>query len=106
MSESRIPILQIIKSLGRGGAETLLTETLRLHNQDRFEFHFIYFLPWKNQLVQDLQTNGGKVTCISANNNLQLMMRIPAVCRYIRKNNIKLVHSHLPWAGVLARFAG
>lgn len=31
-----IKILHIIKSLGRGGAEMLLPETLKLHDQERF----------------------------------------------------------------------
>lgn len=39
----KIRILHIIKSLGRGGAEMLLPETLALHDQSKFEFHYIYF---------------------------------------------------------------
>ena len=106
MSYSRVATLHIIKSLGRGGAETLLAETLKLHNQDDFEFHYIYFLPWKNQLAENLLLHGGKVTCISANNNMQLILKAGAVVRYIQANNIKLIHAHLPWAGIVARIAG
>jgi glycosyltransferase involved in cell wall biosynthesis len=101
-----IKILHIIKSLGRGGAEMLLPETLKLHNKNDFEFHYIYFLPWKDQMVESIQQNGGIVTCISAGNNLSLMMRIWKVRDYIRKNDIQLVHAHLPWAGILARIVG
>ena len=53
----KIKVLHLIKSLGRGGAETLLVETLKKHDATAFEFHFIYFLPWKNQLVDDLKKN-------------------------------------------------
>lgn len=98
--------LQIIKSLGRGGAETLLAETLKVHNQKQFEFHYIYFLPWKNQLVESLLSNGGKVTCIEASNNIQLLLKVRAVIRYVKAHNIKLIHAHLPWAGIVARIAG
>ena len=58
----KIKILHIIKSLGRGGAEMLLPETLKEHNKDKFEFHYIYFLPWKNQMVEAIEKSGGKET--------------------------------------------
>lgn len=100
----KIKVLHIIKSLGRGGAEMLLPETLKLHNQAQFEFHYIYFLPWKDQMVSALEEAGAKVTCLPAKNNMQLMRQIDKVDRYIKKHEIDLVHAHLPWAGFLARF--
>jgi L-malate glycosyltransferase len=102
----KIRILHIIKSLGRGGAETLLPETLQLHDQSQFEFHYIYFLPWKDQMVGSLKQNGGTVVCIPANSNIQLIMRMNHVVEYIRRHNIELIHAHLPWAGILARLVG
>jgi len=99
----KIKILHIIKSLGRGGAEMLLPETLDLHNQEKFEFHYIYFLPWKNQLVESIEKAGGKVTCVPANNNLQLLSKYKQVAEYCEKEGIDLIHAHLPWAGFLAR---
>ena len=101
---SKIKVLHIIKSLGRGGAEMLLPETLTIHNQEKFEFHYIYFLPWKNQMVSALDEAGGKVSCFHANNNIQIILQCRRVIRYIRENNIQLIHAHLPWAGFLSRF--
>ena len=99
----KIKILHIIKSLGRGGAEMLLPETLKLHNKSKFEFHFIYFLPWKNQMVAEIETNGGEVACLSAKNNIQLMGKAFQVIVYCKQNDIDLIHCHLPWAGFLGR---
>jgi L-malate glycosyltransferase len=104
--EPRIKVLEIIKSLGRGGAEMLLSETLRLHDQSKFEFHYMYFLPWKNQLAGSLESNGGKVVCMKAKNNIQLLLQAWKVSRYIKENDIKLIHAHLPWAGILSRLVG
>jgi glycosyltransferase involved in cell wall biosynthesis len=101
----KIKILHIIKSLGRGGAEMLLPETLKLHNREQFEFHYIYFLPWKNQMVSAIEEAGGKVTCLEASNNMQIMLKTRSVVRYIRENNIQLIHCHLPWAGIVGRWA-
>ena len=96
-------ILHIIKSLGRGGAEVLLPETLKLHDRSRFEFHYIYFLPWKDQMVQAIKDAGGKVTCISAKNNFQMLQKSNSVISYCKDNNIELIHCHLPWSGFLGR---
>lgn len=96
-------ILHIIKSLGRGGAEMLLPETLKLHDTDRYEFHYIYFLPWKNQMVEALEKAGGKVTCFEAKNNIQLLWQYKKVIAYCREHEIELIHAHLPWAGFVAR---
>lgn len=99
----KINVLHIIKSLGRGGAEMLLPETLKLHDQERFEFHYIYFLPWKDQLVDTIRNAGGKVTCLSAANNIKILFRARAVLNYIKTHQIQLVHCHLPWAGMVGR---
>ncbi|SHG57493.1 Glycosyltransferase involved in cell wall bisynthesis [Chryseolinea serpens] len=103
MNSDKIKILHIIKSLGRGGAEMLLPETLKLHDKTQFEFHYIYFLPWKDQMVESIRQQGAKVTCFKANNNLQLMTKARQVARYVKENKIQVIHAHLPWAGILAR---
>ena len=99
----KIKILHIIKSLGRGGAEMLLPETLKIHDTSSFEFHTIYFLPWKNQMVDALESAGGKVTCFSASNNIKLIQQYSGVIEYCKVNEIDVIHCHLPWAGFLGR---
>jgi L-malate glycosyltransferase len=100
---TKIKVLHIIKSLGRGGAEMLLPETLKEHNQTQFEFHYIYFLPWKNQMVEAIETAGGKVNCFSAKNNFQLVLKYKHIIDYCAANQIQLIHAHLPWAGFISR---
>jgi glycosyltransferase involved in cell wall biosynthesis len=101
-----IPVLHIIKSLGRGGAEMLLPETLRQHDQQKFKFHYIYFLPWKNQMVSAIEEEGGTVVCIPAKNNAAILLAVRKIAAYVRKHNIQLIHCHLPWAGMAGRMAG
>ena len=84
----------------------LLPETLRQHDKDTFEFYYIYFLPWKNQMVESIERNGGIVKCFSSQNNFQLLLKIWAVAKYVREKKIRLIHAHLPWAGILARIVG
>lgn len=101
-----IPVLHIIKSLGRGGAEMLLPETLRQHDKQKFQFHYIYFLPWKNQMVSAIQEEGGKVVCIQAKNNASILLAVRKIAAYVREHNIQLIHCHLPWAGMAGRLVG
>jgi glycosyltransferase involved in cell wall biosynthesis len=100
---AKIKVLHIIKSLGRGGAEMLLPETLKEHNQAQYEFHYIYFLPWKNQMVESIEVAGGKVICLSAKNNMQLVLKYKHIIDYCLANQIQLIHAHLPWAGFVSR---
>jgi glycosyltransferase involved in cell wall biosynthesis len=100
---NKIKILHIIKSLGRGGAEMLLPETLKLHDKTKFEFHTIYFLPWKNQMAEAIESAGGKVTCFPASNNIKLLQQYSSVIDYCKTNEIDLIHCHLPWSGFLGR---
>ena len=81
----------------------LLPETLKLHDQSRFEFHYIYFLPWKDQMVPSLQEAGGRVACFSASNNIKLLMKYKEVVNYCEEKEIDLIHCHLPWSGFLGR---
>ena len=100
---SKVKILHIIKSLGRGGAETLLQETLKKHDKEKYEFHYIYFLPWKNQMVDSIKKEGGIVNLFNSKNNIFIILQVFKIIRYIKANNIELVHCHLPWAGFVGR---
>ncbi|MDH5380091.1 MAG: glycosyltransferase [Cyclobacteriaceae bacterium] len=99
-------VLHIIKSLGRGGAETLLPETMALHNQQKFRLHVIYFLPWKDQMVGAIKAAGGEPVCMNKTNNWQILNSVNEVADYCRQQDIHLIHAHLPWAGFLARRVG
>lgn len=81
----------------------LLPETIAVHDKSAFEFHVIYFLPWKNQLVESIEQSGGVVTCFSASNNIRILLQVRKVKRYIKEHQIDLIHCHLPWAGFLGR---
>jgi glycosyltransferase involved in cell wall biosynthesis len=84
----------------------LLPATVHHHNKDRFTFHCIYFLPWKDQMVAALEQEGVQVTCMKASTNLQMLFRIKAIVTYCREHQIDLIHAHLPWAGVVAGYVG
>jgi len=103
--QSKIKVLHLIKSLGRGGAEKLIPETAMVHNQDRFEFYCIYFYHQQNNIVDELEGAGIEVQLIPAG-NLSLFFQVKRVQEFVAANQIDIIHAHLPWAGILSRFVG
>ena len=81
----------------------LLPETLKLHDKSKFEFFYIYFLPWKHQMVDEIKSVGGKVFCFSADNNAKMLLKYAEVVEFCNKYEIDLIHCHLPWSGFLGR---
>ncbi|WP_245999518.1 glycosyltransferase [Paraflavitalea soli] len=104
--DTAIPVLHIIKSLGRGGAELLLPESLGKHNKEKYDFHYLYFLPWKNQVVREIEQAGGTVVCFPAKNNVQIVLKVRKIVAYVKTHHIQLIHCHLPWAGIVGRLVG
>ncbi|SHO65376.1 glycosyltransferase [Algoriphagus zhangzhouensis] len=101
----KIKVLHLIKSLGRGGAEKLIPETALVHNQSRFEFHCLYFYHQKENIADELEAAGIQVHLIPSG-NLGLFFQVNKVRDFIKKNEFDIIHAHLPWAGILARFVG
>lgn len=99
-------MFQLIKSFGRGGAETLLLAMFGARDEKRFRFTFGYFLHWKNQVADELRVQGAEVHCFDADGNLGMLRRIFSVSSYLKKQQIDILHCHLPWAGLVGRVAG
>ena len=99
-------ILIFIKGLGIGGAERLISDGSEFWDTDTYDYRVAYVLPWKDQVVPDLEARGVPVRCIGTPRGLR-----PPVVRGLRdlisEWNVDLVHAHLPTTGTLARvFAG
>lgn len=101
----KIKILHLIKSLGRGGAEKLIPETAKVHDQHRFEFFCLYFYHQENNIVDELEQAGIQVHLIPAG-NLALFFQVKKVQNFAHEHQIDIIHAHLPWAGILSRLVG
>ena len=66
MTSERVKVLWLIKGLGLGGAERLMINSLPYLDRDRFDYRVGYFLPWKDALVLEFETQGVPVTCFAA----------------------------------------
>lgn len=94
-------VLHIIDSLGLGGAERLLVDTI--NSLPNFEHHVI-ILHHPDQLKGELIK---KIHFLNLEwqNNWEVYKQVKRVKGYIRKNKIDLVHSHLFFSNVLARLS-
>ena len=99
----KIKVLHLIKSLGRGGAEKLIPETALVHDRERFEFHCLYFYHQSQNIADELGQAGIQVHLIPSG-NLGLFFQIQKVRKFVLDGGFDLLHAHLPWAGILARF--
>jgi len=104
MSSAPRNILVLIKGLGIGGAERLISEGARFWDREAFRYSVAYVLPWKDQLVPELERLGIETVMIGGPRGLGPRVR-GRLRRLIEERDIDLVHAHLPTMGVLARLA-
>lgn len=101
----RTRVLVLIKGLGIGGAERLISDGAEHWDRQRFEYRVVYVLPWKDHLTGSLRDLGIAVDCVGSERGMG-----PAAFRnyrgLTRDWRPDVVHAHLPSAGILARVMG
>jgi glycosyltransferase involved in cell wall biosynthesis len=101
---ARSRILVLVKGLGIGGAEKLITEGARFWDRDSLDYLVGYVLPWKDALVPDLKKLGIEVLMLGDPRGMTV--RFPGrLRRVVRSRHIDLIHAHLPTMGITARIA-
>jgi glycosyltransferase involved in cell wall biosynthesis len=101
----RTRVLVLIKGLGIGGAERLIAEGALHWDRRGLDYRVAYFLPWKNQLVEEIAGLGIAVDCLGSKRGLGMTAyrRLRSLVSDWRPD---IIHSHLPTAGIMARLAG
>lgn len=103
MGTSKARVLVLIKGLGIGGAEKLISEAPAYWDQEKYLYRVAYLLPWKDQLVPDLESAGIRVDQVGNGKLGPATYR--AFKRLLGDFRPDLVHAHLPSTGILARMA-
>lgn len=100
---ARAKVVVLIKGLGIGGAERLISEAVAFWDRDRYDYQVAYLLPWKDQLVPEITAAGVQVDQIGNGRiGIKTWRQLRA---YLEKTRPDLVHAHLPSTGILARLA-
>ena len=132
---TKAKILLLIKSLGLGGAERLLVDSLPYLDRERFAYEVAYLVPWKATLVPAIETARIPVTClghqsifdstteqskiqnpkskiqtVTAPRSFQSAFALPLAYRRLyawqQRQHFDLIHADMPVAGILARLVG
>ncbi len=98
---SKVNILHVIDSLGVGGAERLMIGVVK--ELTEYQHHIIY-LTGPDTLKNELDDNV-KVHCLNFSTKWDIPSCIWTIRKYIKVNDISIVHSHLVLATMIARMA-
>ncbi len=91
-------IVHIIDNMARGGAETMLANVIRQLPEYN---NIIVTLYPENEFGKEL--NAIPIHCLYLRSRFQLPLAAIKLRRFISKNNVHIVHSHLLWSTVVAR---
>jgi glycosyltransferase involved in cell wall biosynthesis len=97
-------VLLAIKSLGHGGAERLLVDTVSHGDGRAFHYEVAFVLSSGDALVAELESGGTTVHDLGGTGNLDLSW-LAALRRLLVAGEYDIVHFHLPYTAALGRLA-
>lgn len=95
-------VLWLVKGLGPGGVERLLTLSARRRDRERFQVRVGYLLPHKVALIPELEAEGVPVSCLGRT-RLADPRWLWTLRRSLLDDPVDLVHAHSPLAAIGAR---
>jgi glycosyltransferase involved in cell wall biosynthesis len=105
----KINILYVITQLELGGAQRQLLSLI--HHLDRKCYNLFLFTAQEGLLMEEALSSGG-LTCYRSRhlkrpiNFLEDFLAMIEILKFIKKNQIDIVHTHSSKAGILGRWAG
>jgi glycosyltransferase involved in cell wall biosynthesis len=102
LERQRPRILILVKGLGLGGVERILSESIPYLNRDRFDYELCYFTPWKDDVVPTFEEAGIATFCLDISTDAS-PRNIRKVRSFLRQRSYNLIHSHSPFPSAVAR---
>jgi glycosyltransferase involved in cell wall biosynthesis len=105
---ARTRVLHVLNTLQTGGAEYLVLNIARAHDKSRFEM-LVCSMGGDGEIGDELRALGIPTFVLQRRQGLDPLL-VPRLLRLIRREKVKLVHTHnvAPWlyAGIAARLGG
>ncbi len=95
-------MLWLVKGLGPGGAERLLVAAAAHHDHHRFAITCAYLLPWKAQLVPELEALGVATRCLDVRDERDVRWA-GRLHHLLREEPVDILHAHSPYPAGIAR---
>ncbi|NDK55125.1 glycosyltransferase [Pontibacter fetidus] len=94
-------VLHIIESLVIGGAEVLLTESLKdISNEYR---HVVVYMREPATLLPEVKAD--KIYCLNYSGKYSLLKCVYRLRKILKDENVRLIHAHHYWPTIVARLA-
>lgn len=100
---ARIRVCHFITSLQLGGAEKLLLEVARYLNRDKYKLFVVSLLG--GELESELRSLGAETYVVGMHFRWDLSALV-RLYRYLRKNKIQILHTHLYHPTIIGRIIG
>jgi len=97
-----VPVLWLIKGLGRGGAERLVSVMAPRIDRRRYAIEVAHLLPSDEGFADSLWQAGITTTCLDARRSLDVEWP-RRLRRLLRQRRFAIVHTHSPLPAVVAR---
>ena len=102
MTDAPERVLWLVKGLGPGGAERLLVAAAAHHDRARYAITCAYLLPWKAQLVPELEALGVATHCLDVRDERDVRWA-GRLHRLLREQPVDILHAHSPYPAGIAR---
>ncbi len=93
-------VLLLIKGLGRGGAEQLLSTSAPYLDRGRFSYQVAFVRRDKDALVGELRSAGLRVECLGSSGDARWTANLRSL---VKRDRIDLIHAHSPAIAAAAR---
>ena len=100
----RVRVLHLIDTLRPGGAEELVFTTVRHLDRHRFD-PMVAVLGPPLDLMPEIESAGVPVAVFNVRGPSDWPRAIWNLARFMRRNRVDIVHTHLRWSNVLGRLA-
>lgn len=97
----KINVLHLINEIEPAGAETLLLNTVRHFDKERFNLMVGYFLG-PGTLAQEMRDAGTEVIDFSRGGKIDALF-LPRLINFVWENDIDIIHTHLIQASLIGR---
>ena len=87
-----VRILQIVGTMDRAGAETMVMNLYRAIDRKKYQFDFLYFTNKKCDFDKEIESMGGKIFRIIENNPISRMLKTISLLK--ENSQWKTVHCH------------
>lgn len=98
----KINVLHLINEIEPAGAETLLLNTVRHFDKEKFSLTIAYFLG-PGTLAQEMRDAGAEVVDFSREGKVDPLF-LPKLISFVWEKEINIIHTHLNQAALIGRF--